>query len=240
MPVFGDPWFDELFDAINHYAWNLDSQGKLVKINQAARELMNFSPDEGIDTHLWSIPWPGLSRQNKRILKLAVNQAIIGRETKHDLEFCRRGQAAVIINLSCKPVVSEFGSLHSILVEGSDITAYKQTSAALNQIEARFQTIFEQSEMGMLIKGINGIMLDCNPAFRSTLGYTVEELTRLDYLDITYSADKKRSQKLFQELVNGKRKSYTIEKRYLHKDGHPVWMRITASLVLESDHQANS
>ena len=74
-------------------------------------------------------------------------------------------------------------------------------------------------------------MLDCNPAFRSTLGYSIEEVARLDYLDITYSADKKRSRKLFKELVAGKRKSYSIEKRYLHKDGHPIWMRITASLV---------
>ena len=78
------------------------------------------------------------------------------KETVHDLEFCRLGQAAVIINLTCKPVLSEFGSIHLILVEGRDITAYKQTSAALNQIEARFQTIFEQAEMGILIKVSTG------------------------------------------------------------------------------------
>ena len=231
-------WFDDLFDAFDHYVWILDSHGNVIKTNQAAQEFMNFNPEESIETPLWSAPWQGLSRQNRRILKWAVNQAVIGRKAVHDLEVRRRGQAAVIINLTCKPVLSEIGNGHMILVEGRDITAYKQTSAALNQIEARYQTIFEQAEMGILLKGIDGKMLDCNPAFRSTLGYTVEELTRLDYLDITYSSDKRRSRRLFQELVNGKRKSYTTEKRYLHKDGHPIWMKITASLVLESDHQA--
>jgi PAS domain S-box-containing protein len=108
----------------------------------------------------------------------------------------------------------------------------------LNQSEARFKTIFEKAGIGILIKDVGGKMLDCNPAFQTMLGYTVDEILQFGYLDITHPEDKKLSRKMFNALVNGEHKSYSIEKRYLRKDGKPVWARITASLVLESDRQA--
>ena len=81
-------------------------------------------------------------------------------------------------------------------------------------------------------------MLDCNPAFQTMLGYTAEELSQLDYMDITHPMDKAVSRKLFNELVSGKRKSYAIDKRYLHKNGEVIWGRITASLVLNPHKRA--
>ena len=238
MVALENHWYEELFDRIYLGIWILDPQGNVIKANETAQKLMNVRQDVATGAPLWSAGWRGLSRQNRRILKWVVGQAVMERPAAHDLEFHRRGQPGVIINISSRPVSHENGEPKFIIVEGRDITEYKQTTEALNHIEARFQTIFEQADIGILIKGIDGKMLDTNPAFRAMLGYTVEEMMRLSYLDITFPADKRRSQKLFKELVSGKRKSYQIEKRYLHKDGHPIWMRITASLVMETNQQA--
>jgi len=238
MAAFENCWFEELFEAISHYTWMLDPQGNVVKANKAAQRLMEFDQEKVIGVPLWSAAWRGLSRQNRRILKWAVDQAIIGRSSFHDLEFNRRGKPGLVINFSGMPVLSDDGRVKFIIAEGRDVTAHKRTSDALSQSEARFKTIFEQAEIGILIKGIDGKMLDCNPAFRAMLGYTAEEISRLDYLSITYAADKRRSQKLFNELVSGKRQNYLIEKRYLHKDGRPIWTRIRASLVPEANQQA--
>jgi len=101
--------------------------------------------------------------------------------------------------------------------------------------EALFETIFEETGIGIVIKGMNGRMLDCNPAFQAMVGYSAAELRRRDYLEITHPLDKKASRKLFNELVAGKRNNYFLEKRYLHKDGQVVWGRMTASLVRGQD-----
>jgi PAS domain S-box-containing protein len=86
-----------------------------------------------------------------------------------------------------------------------------------------------------VIKGINGKMLDCNPAFQALVGYSAAELRRRDYLDITHPLDKRLSRKLFNELISGQRKNYFVEKRYIHKDGQVVWGRMTTSLVHGQD-----
>jgi PAS domain S-box-containing protein len=230
--------FDRFFNAIHLYSWILDSQGKVIKANQAAQQLTGYSTDNGSGVHLWSVPWQGLTLQNRRILRWAVNQVMLGIPVHKDIEINRRGQPGVIIRFTFKTITfSDVGPLF-ILAEGRDITAYKRTSEALNQSEARFKTIYEEAGIGIVIKDITGKMLDCNPAFQLMLGYSAREIVKFNYLAITHPADRKLGRKLFNELVNGKRKSYTVEKRYLHKDGRPIWTRVTASLVIESDQQA--
>ncbi|MCL4560848.1 MAG: PAS domain S-box protein [Chloroflexi bacterium] len=238
MIALEDHWFEEFFDAIYQYTWIMDTRGKVIKVNPAAQKLTQFSQETVIGMPLWLVPWPGLSRESRGALKWAVNQAMSGRPASHELEIHRRGEPGRVINLALKPILFEEGGLKFIIAEGRDITAYKRTSEALNQSEARFKTIFEQAGISILIKDVNGKMLDCNPAFQAMLGYSAGELIQLDYLDITHPLDKKISRKLFNELVNGKRKSYFLEKRYLRKDRQLIWARITASLVLEPDRQA--
>jgi PAS domain S-box-containing protein len=231
-------WCEEFFDALYQYTWILDVRGKVVKANQSALKLTGLTEQAITDVSLESMPWRELSRQNRRMLKWGVNQAMLGRLAIQDLEIHRRRQPTTTINFSFKPVLLANGELNFITVEGRDVTVDKHTSDALYQSEARFQTIFEEAGIGILIKDDNGKMLGCNPAFQAMLGYTDEEIIQFDYLDITHPQDKRLSRKLFNELVNGKRKNYQIEKRYLHKNGQPIWSRITASLVLETDHQA--
>ena len=230
--------FDRFFNAIHLYSWILDSQGRVIKANQAAQQLTGLSSENGSGISLWSIPWQGLSRQNRRILKWAVNQAALGLPVHKDIEIKRRGESVSSISFLFKTIAfSDDGPLF-ILAEGRDITAYKRTSEALNQSEARFKTIYEEAGIGILIKDITGKMLECNPAFQQMMGYSAKEIAQYNYLAITHPADRSVGRKLFKELVSGKRKSYTIEKRYLHKDGQPVWTRVTASLVIESGQQA--
>jgi PAS domain S-box-containing protein len=98
-----------------------------------------------------------------------------------------------------------------------------------------FKTIFTEAGIGIVIKGVDGRMLDCNPAFQSMLGYSNEEIRQRDYLEITYPLDKAYTRLLFGELVSGQRKNYIMEKRYLAKDGQVVWGRMTASAVYNPD-----
>ena len=238
MQEIEKPWLEELFDALYQYTWILDPNGRVINANRAAREMVGSGNHSVIGLPLWLVSWPGLSRQSRRIVKLVVNQAMRGKTASHELEIQLRGQPALTINFSLRPIMSENDEPAFIVAEGHDITIYKRTSDALSQSEARFKTIFQEIGVGILIKGINGKMVACNPAFEAMLGYSSAELMHFNYLDITHPEDKKQSRRLFTELVNGKRNSYTIEKRYLHKNGQPVWASITATLLLEPDHQA--
>jgi len=231
------PWFEEFFDAIYQYIGILDARGRLVKANRAVLDLTGLSQLDLAEVPLWSLPWPSLSRENRRTLKQAVKHASQGKFVRSELHIRQRQKPEMILDFSLKPIADENGKLKFMIAEGRDITIYRRTREALFQSEARFKTIFEQSGIGIVIKGLDGKMLDCNPAFQSMLGYSAQDLQKLEYLDITYPADRSTSRKLFNELVNRKQKSYTTDKRYITNTGEIVWGRITASLVLGPDGQ---
>ncbi len=227
--------FAECFDAIHQFLGILDEVGRVMQANRAALEYTGLTQSEVAQAPLWSIPWAALSRQNRLALKQAVDQAASGAASHKEIEIRRRGQPKAYIDFTIQPVASQGGAPPFLLAEGRDVTAYRRASEALFQSEARFKTIFEEAGVGIVIKGMNGRMLDCNPAFQAMVGYSAAELRRRDYLDITHPLDKRTSRKLFTELANGLRKNYSIEKRYIHKNGETVWGRMTASLVHGQD-----
>ena len=231
MEVTKTLWFEEVFDELNHYVGILSPEGRVIRLNRSTAELMGVSASE-LENHIfWEIPSALFTKSNWESLKGAVQQASVGLAVKKEIEIRRRGQHLRAIDFSIKPVLDERADVKFLLVEGRDISKYKRTRKALDQTTARFEAVFNRAGMGILIKDINGRILDCNPAFQSMLGYSADELRDRDFLGITYPADRDVSQRLFTELIDGKRNSYTVEKRYVHKDGQPIWNNITTTLV---------
>jgi PAS domain S-box-containing protein len=63
------------------------------------------------------------------------------------------------------------------------------------------------------------------------VGHSREELLKVNFQAITHPADLDGDVKLVQDLLAGRINCYQLEKRYLHKDGHSVWILLVVSLV---------
>jgi PAS domain S-box-containing protein len=236
-PQQDPPWFDILFDSIYQFNALLDQNGKVLKANQAILNTTGLTQSDILGIPLWEVPWSTLSRHIRKVFRQAVREAEKGNFVRREFEILRSGRPKLVIDFSFLPVRDSSQQLKFIMVEGQDISSNTRTSEALFQSQARFQTIFEESGIGIVIKSVDGKMLDANPAFQALLGYSVEELKQLSYQDVTHPQDKASSRVLFDELISGKHKNYTIEKRYLHKDGQTIWGNITSSLVYGQDGQ---
>ena len=105
----------------------------------------------------------------------------------------------------------------------------------LRESEERFRTIFESSAMGIRLADLDGRLLAANRSFEQMLGYGAGELAGTSFSDISHPDDVEGHLTLFRELVEGKRDSYQIEKRFLRRDGTVLWSHLTASLVLDAD-----
>jgi PAS domain S-box-containing protein len=77
----------------------------------------------------------------------------------------------------------------------------------------------------------DGRWLDLNPAYCALLGYTKEELLRSDFMAITLPGDLEKDPGHAGEMLRGKRESFQMEKRYIHKNGETIHVILTASLV---------
>jgi two-component system sensor kinase FixL len=117
------------------------------------------------------------------------------------------------------------------LIACEDIHERKQVQERLQQSEQRWQTAFENSAIGIMMRDRDDRFFAANRAFRDMLGYTESELHQLCQLDVTYEEDRELSLDLIGELWEGKRQHFQIEKRYRRKDGTLVWVRNNVTLV---------
>jgi PAS domain S-box-containing protein len=122
------------------------------------------------------------------------------------------------------------GKQHVVLAM-NNITARKQAEEALRSSEARFRAIFEQAAVGIGQIDLDGRILTTNQMVSQILGYSREELRQKTFEEITHPEDLPGELELIDGIIAGRDSSYTVEKRYLRKDGSPVWVRVTSSLA---------
>jgi PAS domain S-box-containing protein len=101
--------------------------------------------------------------------------------------------------------------------------ARTRSEAVLKASEARWQSIFESSSIGISTFDQDMHYLATNPAFRDMLGYSVEELRHLTPLDITVEAGREMARTRLAELQQGKVDHYVVVKQYRRKDGTVMW-----------------
>ena len=112
-----------------------------------------------------------------------------------------------------------------------DVTELRRAEAARHQSEERFRSVFELAAVGIERVALDGRMLDVNAKFCAIVGYTRGELLTRTYRDITDPEDLPAEEELIDRLLAGELSSYAMEKRYRHKDGGTVWVRVTSSLA---------
>ncbi|MEH2326696.1 MAG: PAS domain S-box protein [Nostoc sp.] len=135
------------------------------------------------------------------------------------------------------PVNNAMGETVGIGIILADVTAAKQTEGALRESEERFRTMFNQAAVGITLVALDGQFLQINPALCEITGYSHEELIQLNFQSLTHPDD------LEVDWENGRRvlakeiSGYSLEKRYIRKDGSIVWVNLTSSAVWDTKGQ---
>jgi PAS domain S-box-containing protein len=113
--------------------------------------------------------------------------------------------------------------------------ADRQTERSLRESDARFQTILDSAAIGISVNTFEGRPILCNPALQEMLGYSQAELRGMVFTEFTYPDDREPEKRLYQDLLSGRRDRYQLEKRYIRKDGHIIWGRLTVSLLRQPE-----
>lgn len=104
-------------------------------------------------------------------------------------------------------------------------------SRVLANSKMLYKDIFTKSITGILIVSEQGKILDANNAVESMLGYSINEITRYNLSDITLPDDHADDAELINDLVEGRRTYFNIEKRYVRNDGIALWVLLTVFAV---------
>lgn len=111
-----------------------------------------------------------------------------------------------------------------------DITETKAIQEAIRLNEIKFRSVFENAGHGIAIADSKGLFLEANKRAHQILGYKKGELENIvTTLDITFPEEHDSTKERLQALGSGKLKRATVEKRYIRKDGTPIWVTVSTS-----------
>ncbi len=116
-----------------------------------------------------------------------------------------------------------------------DISERKKTEASLIEQAQRFRATFEQAAVGMAHVALDGHWLRVNDRLCAIVGYGRQELLQKTFQEMTHPNDLKKDLWLLQQVMADQIPSFSIEKRYFHKDGSLNWANLTVSLLRNTD-----
>ena len=110
-------------------------------------------------------------------------------------------------------------------------SAYIKEHRAQREHKERFLSVFDYSAVGMALVGCDGRWIRVNRALCEILGYSEQELLDTNFQSLTHPDDLDADLSYAHRVFTGQLRFYHLEKRYIHKQGHVVWVALTASAV---------
>ena len=221
----------ELRDVVNTvpaHVWRTSPDGQVDFVNDRWLQLTGLALDEAFG---WK--WEAVLHPDDRTrvvadwhtaLKNGQAMESEARVRRADGEYCWWFVRNV-------PLRDETGKLVRWYGTAIDIEDRKRAEQALRKSEERWRSVFENSAIGVALTDLNGRFLATNHVYQTIVGYTEEELRALCFLDVTHEDYREANWELITELLEGKRRQFQIEKKYLRKDGSSIWVSNNVSLV---------
>src|ERR1700751_858034 len=221
----------ELRDVVNTvpaYVWRTSPEGHVDFVNDRWLQFTGLASDEAFG---WK--WEAVVHPDDRTRVVADWHTAIkngrameseARVRRADGEYCWWFIRNVPLRDETRKLVRWYGT--AIEVEDR-----KRAEQALRKSEERWRSVFENSAIGVALTDLNGRFLATNHVYQTMVGYTEEELRALRFLEVTHEDYREAIWTLITELLEGKRRQFQIEKKYLRKDGSSIWVSNNVSLV---------
>jgi PAS domain S-box-containing protein len=116
-----------------------------------------------------------------------------------------------------------------------DVTERRLAENALQQSEELFRSYFNMPVIGSAITSLSKGWIAVNPKLCEILGYPQEELINLTWVEITHPEDIAKDMAEFERLLHKEKDGYSLEKRFIRKDGSIVHAMIAAQCIRKAD-----
>ena len=219
--------YESVLDNISDVVIVSNIEGMFLRTNRAMQEYTGLNKEQLL-TRNWS-DYFNLKNQDvleKRHSALTNN----GKFGPYSLELLRKNKESIFLEVEDYISKDDEGNTQ-IWSFASDITTEKFALSELSKSEERYKATFEQSNIGIAHVDLNGKWIVVNHTLSDMFGYTKKEFSRLSFQDITYPDDLDTDLAYVQELIEGKRNTYKMHKRYHKKDGTILWAALSVSVV---------
>ena len=209
-----------------------DPDGYLLEASPYVHKILDYSPGELKGRHFKDIIPPGdLKEDTEYRTGRGMDGAPAGWREKR---FIRRDGRIIWATVSTSIHARPDSGIKYFVSHLQESTTRKELEKRLDETGRLFQNAFEDSAVGMIVFDGAGFFVRVNNYLCNLLGYNREELIGKHFVDITHEDDIELSVDSDRRLLNNEVPFVSYEKRYLHKNGYPVWVMVSNSLVYDS------
>lgn len=200
-----------------------DIEGKIININPVALRLTGWQENESIGQPLENVfriidEKTRLKIDNPVQTVLSENQAV--ELSNHTLLISRNGEEIPIAD-SGSPILNESNEVNGVVLTFRDQTTEREVFNQLRESEKRFRLLYENAPLAYQSLDINGVILDVNPKWVNTMGYSLEEaIGKPFYYFISPESKITVGDKFLDFNSSGKLESMEIE--LIKKDGSAI------------------
>jgi PAS domain S-box-containing protein len=214
--------------------YRCDASANLLYVNQRWCEITGYTFEQVIHQGWRATVHPEDKARVEAEVQHMLEQAI---PFECEFRFQRHDNSVVWVFAQSVPEMNADGELIGHVGTVTDVNHQKQSEKALKESEERFRSTFEQAAVGIAHADKNGKFIRVNQKLCDILGYTRFELLGRTFLEVTYQDDLESDLKQVCNLLSGKIQNFSMEKRYIRKDGSVIWVEMTVSLVRRANDE---
>jgi len=211
--------------------WDWDIKNKKIARSNTTRQMFGFElREDESDFDLESV-YSRIHPEDRESVKLAIAKSLQD-GSLYEVEFRSASPGPTQWVLGKGEVLfDDQGRPERMLGVNINITGRKEAEDALRESEARLERSQEFSLVMVTHIGLDGRWLKVPQTLCDLLGYSEAELLAKKAQDITHPDDIQAEIMARQRLIRGDIKSFDVEKRYMHRDGHAVWIYLNSTVV---------
>jgi PAS domain S-box-containing protein len=219
-------YFDKILRSMSNVLIVAEPEGKIRSANPAALRMLGYKQEEIVGLRL------------SVVFDFDASQHTFAH--RHDDTFA--GEAYMIakdgqhipVTYTRSVLRGENRIREGMIVVAQDIRERVAAEQDRAHQATRYRALFEQTNDAIFLLDLNGNHIAANRRAADLVGYRVEELLRMNFLDIGASNEQTHSEEIFKLLQRGQLLP-PYERTFVHKNGMEIPVEISISVVQDAD-----
>ncbi|HEY8583160.1 MAG TPA: PAS domain S-box protein [Capillimicrobium sp.] len=234
----GDPGRDALVASALDAIVSIDERDRIVEFNPSAERIFGHLREDALGRPLAELLVPAAQRDAHRagVRRVAGGAPFHLLGQRLEVSALHADGTAFPVELT---ITQSSAQPFRVTAFVRDLSAEHAARTALSESEARYAQVFDEAPVGIALVSVDpeqaGRLMKVNDALVQMLGYSAEELLGGRFADVTHPDDVAAGERLFGDLLAGRRDGYDVEKRFVRRDGSVMWGLVHGTVVRDAD-----